>query len=116
MRQRISEAREPQSCELRFLKQDGKQFWAHLNALAVPDQNDATVLRVVMTAITARKLAELALRDSNAYLESLIKTISSVIAQGVDITGRNRARSFFTSQSVTFKARSMSANAFVALR
>ena len=79
MRQKILETSEPQFCELRFVKQDGTQFWAHLDAIAVPDHGGAPTLRVVMADITARKLAEVALRDSNAYLENLINYANAPI-------------------------------------
>jgi len=57
MRQRILETGEPQHCELRFVKQDGTPFWACLDALAVPDHDGAQSLRVVMTDVTERALA-----------------------------------------------------------
>jgi diguanylate cyclase (GGDEF)-like protein/PAS domain S-box-containing protein len=64
MRQKIINTREPQFCELRFVKQDGTKFWAHLDALAVPDQGGALTMRIVMTDITEPKRTEEALRDS----------------------------------------------------
>jgi putative nucleotidyltransferase with HDIG domain len=68
MRQRIIETREPQSCELRFVKQDGTQFWAHLDALAVPGDGGTPSLRVVMTDINERMLGNKALAAANKEL------------------------------------------------
>jgi putative nucleotidyltransferase with HDIG domain len=68
MRQRIIETREPQSCELRFVKGDGTKFWAHLDALAVPDQGDAPTLRIVMADINERMLGTKALAAANKEL------------------------------------------------
>ena len=47
----------PQRCELRMLKSDGTQFWAHLAATA-EQADDGVVLRVVLSDITERKQAE----------------------------------------------------------
>ena len=68
MRQRIIETREPQSCELRFVKRDDTKFWARLDALAVPDQGGAPTLRIVMTDITERVLGTKALAAANKEL------------------------------------------------
>jgi diguanylate cyclase (GGDEF)-like protein/PAS domain S-box-containing protein len=68
MRQRIVGTREPQSCELRFVKQDGTPFWACLDALAVPNDGGTLSLRIVMTDITERKLAQSALLAANVEL------------------------------------------------
>jgi len=57
----------PQRCELRMLKSDGTQFWAHLAATA--EQADhGVVLRVVLSDVTERKQAEAHLRLGNAAL------------------------------------------------
>src|ERR1035437_4737272 len=68
MRQRIIETREPQSCELRFVKRDDTKFWARLDALAVPDQGGTPTLRIVMTDITERVLGTKALAAANKEL------------------------------------------------
>ncbi len=68
MRQRIIETHGPQSCELRFVKRDGTKFWAHLDALAVPDQGGAPTLRIVMTDINERMLGTKALAAANKEL------------------------------------------------
>jgi|JI10StandDraft_1071094.scaffolds.fasta_scaffold86267_3 two-component system sensor histidine kinase/response regulator len=73
MRQRIIDTRQPQSCELRFVKQDNTQFWANLNALAVPGEGAAPSLRIAITDITDRKQSEIEIRNLNASLEDRVR-------------------------------------------
>lgn len=57
-RKRLFETGEAQSCELRMVKDEGTQFWAHLAATASQDPDGAPELRAVLSDVTARKLAE----------------------------------------------------------
>ena len=74
----------PQAFELHMVKKDGTIFWAHLEA-TVQDSLTAEVqagtpeLRIVLTDITARKQAEEALHEANAYLENLINYANAPI-------------------------------------
>jgi diguanylate cyclase (GGDEF)-like protein/PAS domain S-box-containing protein len=52
----------PQSCELRMKKKDRSQFFASLVFSAAQEANAVSVLRIVLTDITERKLAEDELR------------------------------------------------------
>ena len=52
----------PQSFELRMIKKDGSQFFAHLVSTAALEQNGVSVLRIVLTDVTERKRAEDELR------------------------------------------------------
>jgi diguanylate cyclase (GGDEF)-like protein/PAS domain S-box-containing protein len=61
-RKQLFESGKPQSCELRMKKKDRSQFFAHLASIAVQDANSAPVLRIVLTDVTERKLAEDELR------------------------------------------------------
>ena len=54
----LHETGKPQTCELRMVKNDGTQFWAHLAAIAVQDADGVPLLRVVLSDITERKQAE----------------------------------------------------------
>ena len=49
---------ELQSCELRMLPTEGKEFWAHLEATAASDSNGDPICRLVLSDITARKRTE----------------------------------------------------------
>jgi len=75
-RQQLIESGEPQSCELQMLKPDGTQFWTHLTATIETRSDEVIVLRMVISDITERKLAEIelarlnqALKDKNIDLE-----------------------------------------------
>ena len=57
MSQKIICSRQPQACELRFVKPDGTPFWAHLDVIAVPNPTGTPSQRIVMTDITERVLA-----------------------------------------------------------
>ena len=46
-RKQLFETGEPQTCDLRMVKNDGTQFWAHLVAAAAQDIDSALVCRVV---------------------------------------------------------------------
>jgi diguanylate cyclase (GGDEF)-like protein/PAS domain S-box-containing protein len=52
----------PQSCELRMRKKDRSQFFASLTISAALEADGASVLRIVLTDVTERKLAEDELR------------------------------------------------------
>ncbi|MFZ4481838.1 MAG: HD domain-containing phosphohydrolase [Rhodoferax sp.] len=79
MRMQIQSKAEVQSCDLRMLRRDELPFLAHLVTMAVPDDGTGQSLRIVLTDSTKLKLAELALRDSNAYLENLINYANAPI-------------------------------------
>jgi diguanylate cyclase (GGDEF)-like protein/PAS domain S-box-containing protein len=76
--QRQQASREPGSIELHMARADGTPFWAELAALAVPDPNGGSALRVVLTDITQRKAA-------NEKLE-LAACVFSHSGEGIIIT------------------------------
>jgi diguanylate cyclase (GGDEF)-like protein/PAS domain S-box-containing protein len=53
---------DPQSCELRMIKKDRSELFAHLAFSAALGEDGVSVLRIVLTDVTARKLAEDELR------------------------------------------------------
>ncbi len=57
-------------CELGMVKHDGTPFWGHMVASAAQDEHGATVLRMVLSDITARRLAQAELRIAAAAFES----------------------------------------------
>jgi PAS domain S-box-containing protein len=69
----LFETAAPQSYELRMVKTDGTQFWAHLEATAARDEGGAPVCRVVLSDSPERKRAEEALRDADWRMESIIE-------------------------------------------
>ncbi|MDZ7760741.1 MAG: PAS domain S-box protein, partial [Desulfovermiculus sp.] len=54
---KLFETGEPQECELRLLKPDGRFFWGHLTETAAQAKDGAPVCRVVLIDITERKRA-----------------------------------------------------------
>jgi PAS domain S-box-containing protein len=78
-RKQLFETGEPQTCDLRMVKNDGTQFWAHLVATAAQDSDSALVCRVVISDITERKLAEQAYKDSEFKYRSFIEHSSDVV-------------------------------------
>ena len=65
-----------QSCELRMVKHDDTQFWAHLETTAAKEADGAFILRVTLSDVTVRKqvdedraLFEQVLQDKNIELE-----------------------------------------------
>jgi PAS domain S-box-containing protein len=64
LRKLLFKSGEAQTCELRMLKMDGKEFWVHLASAALMDNINAPVCHIVLSDITERKQAEEALRAS----------------------------------------------------
>ena len=53
----------PQACELRFVRQNGTSFWAHLESTLTQDENGISVSRLVLSDISDRKHIENALKE-----------------------------------------------------
>ena len=74
LRKQLIDSGKPQSCDLRMVKPDGTQFWAHL-AASIAQEDQAPTLRIVLSDISGRKqveaerqLLDQALRDKNVEL------------------------------------------------
>ncbi len=65
---------QPQSCELRMVKKDGTQFWAHLTVAASQNSAGAPELLVVLSDVTLRKQSELALHESEERYRRIVQT------------------------------------------
>ena len=70
-RKLILESGEPQSCELRMVKDDRTQFWAQLTATAAQDGDSASALRIVLSDVTGRKLLQIQSEHERSVLEFL---------------------------------------------
>jgi PAS domain S-box-containing protein len=57
------------ACELRMVRQDGRQLWIHLAATVVKEGDGTTVLRTTLTDVTDRKVLQLRGEHERALLE-----------------------------------------------
>lgn len=69
----------PQDCELRMVRSDGAQFWAHLVSSAARDANGAPVIRIVLSDITERKQLNESVRESERFMKTLTDFMPSMV-------------------------------------
>ena len=74
-RKRLMETLAPQACELRLLHADGAPRWVRLTSTVSLDDTGATVLRIVLTDITERVLAQQKIRKSEERYRNLFTSI-----------------------------------------
>ena len=79
LRKQLFETCAPQACELRMVKKDGAQFWAHLEATAAKDEDSATMCRVVLSDNPERKRGEERLQKTKDFLDRIINSIGDPI-------------------------------------
>lgn len=71
-RKQLLATADPQSCELRMMKKDRSQFFAHLAFSAALGEDGVSMLRIVLTDVTERKHAEDELRIAAVAFASQI--------------------------------------------
>ena len=77
---RLIKTGEPQSRDFQMVKQEGMPFWANLTATRAPDEDGASLLRVVLTDVSERKRSEAALRQSQTFNQSVLDSLSEHVA------------------------------------
>jgi PAS domain S-box-containing protein len=115
-RKQLFDTGEPQTWELRMLYKGGTPFWAHLVATAAQDpaansgrdvygsspagaSQGSPVLRVVMSDVTERKLAEETLQLRSAELRRLAETLERRVTERVEeLATKNEALRHLSSQ------------------
>jgi PAS domain S-box-containing protein len=70
LNQRLREAGEPQSCEVRLNRKDSDPFWVRLETNLASSESGAVVSRVTLSDITERKQSEEALRKGEEQLRA----------------------------------------------
>lgn len=90
--------------ELRMAKRDGRPFWVWIEATVATDDDGTLVLRMVMTDITARKMAEQALRAADSLRESWVyyRQIAESLPQLVWASGTEGAWDYLGPQWLKF--------------
>ena len=84
-RQQLFKTGEPQTDELRMVKNDGTVFWTHLVATAAEGDDGTPACRVVLNDITGRKRAEEEKETLRAQLNQAQKMEAiGVLAGGID--------------------------------
>lgn len=79
-RTRLLESGQAQSCELRMVRKNGTQFWAHLAATAAAGADGTPAVRLVLADVTDHTLLELAKQESEERFRTLIEGTSEPIA------------------------------------
>jgi PAS domain S-box-containing protein len=79
-RSRLSAAGGMHACDLRMVKRDGTQSWVRMDAISVPESDGSQIVRLVLSDITKRKLAELALQTSEEFNVAILNSLSSQVA------------------------------------
>jgi PAS domain S-box-containing protein len=86
-RKTLFKAGERQVCEVRLVRGDGSQFWAHMETTVSRDNDRGEPLcRTVISDITERKQAELAMRASEARFK-LLSEMSGLLLRSEDAEG-----------------------------
>lgn len=79
MRRELEKTRQSQSCELRLLKADGTPLWTHLAINAAEAEYTEDVIRLVISDITKRKLAQVANHTAQSRILGLVDAAMDAI-------------------------------------
>jgi len=90
-RKKLLETAESQDFDLRLIKNDATVFWARIEATLSQDNDGAPVVRVAMSDINARKLAEEALKIANDELEQKVQERTADLEKSNEALKRSNA-------------------------
>jgi PAS domain S-box-containing protein len=76
LRRQLLETDELQSGELRLIHQDGTAFWVNLEITGGLNESEQTVIRVVLSNVTKRKLAEDTLQKIHHQNQTILDSIT----------------------------------------
>jgi PAS domain S-box-containing protein len=80
-RLQLLETGAPQAYDLRMARRDGTPFWAHLAATVAPEKDGAATLRIVISNITAQRLAEAAAEEALRRLQKIASRVPGAVYQ-----------------------------------
>ncbi|MEO5988932.1 MAG: ATP-binding protein [Candidatus Eisenbacteria bacterium] len=72
-RKGLTDTGEPQSFDLRMIRSDATQFWAHLEAAAAREVDGSPILRIVISDVTERRLLQTQSELERGVLEHLAR-------------------------------------------
>ncbi len=78
-RKQVFEAAIHQTCELKMVKKDGSEFWAHLESVREDDGGEFSSFRMAVTDITERVQARVAVRETHAQLNATLDALPDLL-------------------------------------
>lgn len=88
LRQRLIKTGETQTDELRMVKSEGDQFWAHLVVSVAQDEEGVSTLRIALSDVSERKQTEKTLCLSEAKMQATLDAIPDLMFE-LSLDGRH---------------------------
>ena len=79
-RKQVIATGDAQACELRLVKDDGTPCWVQLAVSAVPDAASESMMRIVITDISDRKLMQAAMEEREARYRAMVEWSPQAVA------------------------------------
>lgn len=79
LHQRLIATKEPQSCELQMVRNDGTPCWVRLAAAPTPGEHGPAAHGIVLSDISPLRLAETRLQESRNFIKALADNIPALL-------------------------------------